>query len=373
MTVLFALAISLLVHGFLLAFVPVSGRDVANAQAEQTVAVLLEPPEKLPPPPEEVTLGLDAKLPPSMTWLGFTDFLKHAGPLAEVEQAEFSPDPAGAESRQPPQDAQAPMEAEPPPVPEPPVQEESPTEQTEESVEEAPQELPALPNTGENTPTAGVPEEAPKQAPAQVKDFAELPDGELPSPIEGPTPAETVQWIQSLQQAIEHAMRESKAEPVEHPEDAETPRKADASESAAQPQPQPQPAVPPQPPPGPAGQGDMADKESDPSSIIEVPKEQWERGRPIATQGLELKPRKPHFTILTMITSAPCNPLCEITFGGDGVPTRARLLTGSCDSRVDEGILNSLYGWRATGDSLKALQNGQTVTIQIKLILSRRG
>jgi hypothetical protein len=371
MTVLFALAVSLLVHGFLLALVPVSGREVANARAEQPVAVLLEPPDEPPPSPEDVTLGLDAKLPPSLTWLGFTEFLKHAGPLAEVEQAEFSPDPAGAESREPPQEAQPPMDAEPPPVPEPPVQEESPTEQAEESVEESPQELPAPPNVGERTPTAGVPEESPKQAPTQVEEITDLPDGELPLAIEGPTPAETVQWIQSLQEAIEQALRESKAEPIEHSEDAEAPKKPDASPSTAQPQ--PQPAVPPQPPPGPVGQGDMADKESDPSSIIEVPKEQWERGRPIATQGLELKPRKPHFTILTMITSAPCNPLCEIIFGGDGVPTRARLLTGSCDSRVDEGILNSLYGWRATGESLKKLQNGQTVTIQIRLILSRRG
>lgn len=363
-----------------------------------------EPPESPPPPeppPKQITLGLDAPLPPSNTWLGFLDYLKHAGPLAEVEQAEFSPEPMGAESDQPPRKPQPPIEAAMSPAeqsPSPPT--EAPTENpaqqpppeesnqpeaapvnelpvvepVEKPSEVPPEDLTPSEEVDEPKPSAGRPEESPAKEPAQQKEpMSDSPEGELPLQEKGPTPAETVQWIQSLREAAQQALREAMQAEAEQAKEPELTAQTESSESPPQPeQAQPQPAIPPQPPPGPAGRGDASDKESDASSIIEVPKDQWERGRPIASPGLELKPRKPHFTILTMITSAPCNPLCEITFGHDGVPTRARLLSGSCDSRVDEGILNSLYGWRASGEKLNALRPGQTVTLEIRLILTRR-
>src|SRR6185503_3485042 len=51
--------------------------------------------------------------------------------------------------------------------------------------------------------------------------------------------------------------------------------------------------------------GAQADKESDASSIVTVPRDQWRLGKPLAGRGIELKPRRPEFTDLMRITSAP--------------------------------------------------------------------
>src|SRR5262249_53409536 len=108
--------------------------------------------------------------------------------------------------------------------------------------------------------------------------------------------------------------------------------------------------VAPQPTDGASNQGVQADKQSQPTSGAEVPRDHWQMGRPLANKGLELRPRRPTFTLLTMLTSAPGNPLCEMLFNKDGVVTNARIVDSSGDPRIDEGILNSLYYWRAAGE-----------------------
>ena len=136
----------------------------------------------------------------------------------------------------------------------------------------------------------------------------------------------------------------------------------------------PQPRHSPSPATGePADRGAVSDEESDPTSTIEVPLAMLASGQPLAAQGLNVKPRKPQFTTLIRLTAVPANPLVQISFRSDGVPSKARITESSGDSRVDEAILNSLFRWRAEGEQLKELADDQTITISIRIVLTSRG
>ncbi len=145
-----------------------------------------------------------------------------------------------------------------------------------------------------------------------------------------------------------------------------------------QPKPEPKPQEPTPPAqapaqPQPAGQpGVQSDQESDATSTIEVTMAQLTLGRPLAAQGLQIKPRKPVFTTLTMLTAIPANPKAELRFRRDGKPARVRLLESSGDQRIDEAVLNSLYRWRAAGKKLRELERGETIPVTIRIILGRR-
>ncbi len=121
-----------------------------------------------------------------------------------------------------------------------------------------------------------------------------------------------------------------------------------------------------------ARQGDPSDRESDPTSTIDVPLTDVQIGKPLAARGLELKPARPRFTTLIQLTTAPGNPLCEMRFRRDGVPALARIVESSGDSRVDSIIRSSLYRWRASGKPLQALSGKQTMKVQIRILLRPR-
>jgi outer membrane biosynthesis protein TonB len=118
--------------------------------------------------------------------------------------------------------------------------------------------------------------------------------------------------------------------------------------------------------------GLSSDKDSNASSIVDVPREQWQLGKPLAAHGLELKPQRPEFTILTLLTASPGNPICRIDFNRDGVPVNAALERSSGDRRVDDAILASLYRWRASGRPLHLLQGDQSISVTIHILLTRR-
>jgi hypothetical protein len=116
--------------------------------------------------------------------------------------------------------------------------------------------------------------------------------------------------------------------------------------------------------------GAQSDREADPSSTVDVPREHWQLGKPLAAHGLELKPRRPEVTTLTQLTAWPRNPTARITFDRAGVPTMAVLVVDTGDSRVDAAIVAALYRWRASGKPLQALEEGQTIDITIRLLIN---
>jgi outer membrane biosynthesis protein TonB len=115
-----------------------------------------------------------------------------------------------------------------------------------------------------------------------------------------------------------------------------------------------------------------ADKQSTATSVIDIPPEQWKLGKPLASRGLELKPRKPMITVLTMLTAAPGNPLCVISFNRQGEVLKAAILQTSGDHRVDNAILASLYRWRASGKDLETAGDDHPLDVTVRILLTRQ-
>lgn len=286
--------------------------DARSVRASFDPQDFRKPPDEAPPPEPEPALGLDAPSPTRFTWVGYAEYQEHLAALAEVEQAAFTDSPLAAGS---PRESSAPMPADAAP--------------------------PAEPEAAADSPQA-----------ADVVAAIESQLGELR------------QFIGELRIALAQA-RSTTMPP--RPSQATEPRPAQPS--ASQPQEQ---SIAADDQGTRTDPGDAADKQSDPSSIIEVTRDQWRLGKPLAAQGLELRPQRPEFTVLTMLTAAPANPLCRIVFGRDGVPVEAAIVQTSGDARVDEAILASLYRWRASGAPLQASDPDSRFEVRIMILLTRR-
>jgi hypothetical protein len=293
------------------------------------------PPEKEQEesPPPEVELGIDADTPSTLTWVGYEEYQRHLAALAEFEQAAFTDEPLGGG---PPEAASA-RQAEPP---------EATQENLAEQAEEAPP--PASEALGDDVITA---------IRNWLDTFAGRAEPEPDEPTDTPGEAETTdplaRWLQRIEAITRQAQtrRDEPAEPeVDRPNEEELQK--------------------PAPEPARAEPGEHADKESDPTSTVEVPLDDIELGRPIARPGLEVKPRRPQFTELILLTASPGNPLVEIRFGADGRPAQAGIIESSGDDRVDHAVEASLYRWRASGKALADLEGEQTINVRIRIILN---
>ena len=267
--------------------------------------------------PEKVKLGIDESTVSTMTWIGFEDYQKHLAAIAEVEQAAFQTTPTGSEA------------------------------------------APASPSV---SPPAPDPQDDPSTSPDpfdELEAWFAAEEGEGPALGEPTSPDARSQAIEDIIERLERMM--GNAVETERPT-----RHEPAPLEPAPPEPAP---VQPQP----AGQpGVQSDQESDATSTVEVTMEQLTLGRPLAAHGLQIKPRKPVFTTLTLLTAVPANPTAELRFRRDGKPARVRLLESSGDPRIDEAVLNSLYRWRAAGKKLRELKGDETIPVKIRIILSRR-
>ncbi len=285
------------------------------------------------PEPDSIKLGIDESTTSSMTWIGFEDYQEHMAALAEVEQAAFQTTPTGAE-------------------PTPNVPSETPAEIPQEAPDaQSPPESAAAVDPQPDPPTSPNPLDE-LEAWLEASQVGEGPA--VGEPTQPDTRAQAIEdMIEQLQRMMENPVDTKQLQPE--------PRSSDE-------------APPTQPsPPQPAGQpGQQSDQESDATSIVEVTMEQLTLGRPLASHGLQIKPRKPVFTTLTMLTAVPANPVAELRFRRDGKPGRVRLLESSGDPRIDEAVLNSLYRWRAAGAKLRTLEVGQTIPVQIRIMLTGR-
>ncbi len=290
----------------------------ATSQRPTRLRARFKPQDLRTPIDPATRLGIDAPTPATLTWIGYDEYQQHLAALSEVEQAAFRSSPAGsplanvtASASDTPADAESTDAA-----------------AHERSITET---LAALEQWLDSLEAGRAPDNPPGSE----------------TPSRGPTLAETLR-------ALEQAM----AEPSES-------RQPDI---AARPGTKPTLVLADQDP------GALADKESDPTSTVDVPLDRIRLGRPLAAHGLQILPRKPSFTTLQLLTAAPRNPRCEIRFRRDGVPTLGtRILEGSGDPRIDEAILNSLYRWRASGDRLDDLRGDETISIRLRILLIRKG
>lgn len=175
------------------------------------------------------------------------------------------------------------------------------------------------------------------------------------------------------------------AEPVPtQPEAAVTP----AQPTPAQPTPA-QPAPPAQAPgaggattPSPSGvtgpgqgpgkpqPGQKSDRESDATSVIDVPPEKWRTGAPLAHKGVEILTRRPELPILTKITTRPFHPVADIFFDNQGKPVRVIIVNSSgYPDDIDQPVIDALYRWRAKGAQLARLPEGKVARFRVRVIL----
>jgi outer membrane biosynthesis protein TonB len=280
------------------------------------------PPQE--PPDDSVKLGIDESTDSSMTWIGYDEYEEHLAALAETEQAAFTDSTMGG------------TPSEPASSPAPAAETQPPDNAQDESGET-------------NDPLAEI--EAWLEA-SQV--------GPGPPAGEPTDPVAEAQALEDLLDSLERMLSEA---PDPQPRQQATPPQPPAPQQPAQPS---ETDAPPTPPGEPA---DPSDQESDATSTRDVPLDDIKLGKPFASHGLRIKPRRPEFTTLTMLTAAPNNPLAELRFRRDGKPQRVRILKSSGDARIDEGILNSLYRWRASGKKLQELKKGETIPVRIQIVL----
>jgi hypothetical protein len=395
-------------------------------QRERLEEALKKARETSPENEDEVVPGLENGSDQGMTWIGYDEYKEQLAQHAEVEQAAFTDkDVAGGgalaqgELKQlpavaPGQEAQA-----SPPTPPPTAQPSPPTPPTPATPQtiatpqtpETPQAPTTQPTPPEMKPVEAVRAVSPTETP-QPSDMK----GVAPMPVETVTlPTAPVGPDPNLPPAIERA--EVKPDPSkEAPPTAEvqpmnTPEPVPRPEVPPTEKPQveipttpnlqpPSPQTPPSPPtpqtpqnpnsgangatspvvspvtgpPGAPGKGtatgDKSDRESDATSIVDVPPSMWRSGKPLARKGLEIKTKKPELPILTRLTTNPGNPVCEVLFGKDGVPVSCKILQSSGFADIDGPVTDALYRWRAKGSQLEKLAPGKTVTFRIRFILN---
>ena len=90
----------------------------------------------------------------------------------------------------------------------------------------------------------------------------------------------------------------------------------------------------------------------------------------MAAQGVQLKPRKPQFTMLQQVSSLPnCRPpVVSLTFDGTGKCVDVFFNRSSGDSEIDGVLKNSLYFWRAAGKKIDDLKGTEKVRITLQLL-----
>ena len=304
------------------------------------LASAIEPPP-LEAEPEEPVLGIDESMAKTMNWIGYEDYEEHLARLSENDQAAFDTNdsagggtPPSTPINRPDSPAQDGPTGKPRPAPStvtapnPETQKESLTPRSDRPEEAA--------TTGKNAP-----------------DKDPEAEDETRNPSDGKT---------------ENASEAAEQDDAPPPQPEDSPKPSEPQPPAPEPKPGPQPG------PG-SGDGDPgdaptpADKESDATSVIDVPRELWTRGRPLAAQGVELQTRRPVLDTLTQLSARFGNPLVQINFARNGRPTGARILQSSGDVRLDEPILDSLYRWRAKGKKLQELKDGETFDVTLRILL----
>lgn len=347
--------LSLLLHGGVALYFVARSATGHSARLSPDAALAL--PEK----PSEVQLGLDKDLPASVDWVGYDEYRRHVARFAETEQAAMTDKPppgseAAAVDAAPTQVAarvEGPSEE---PVEAPAV---SSTESTEADLADA---EPLTP------PTESAESAAPQAMPMDASE-SERPD------IPAVTPPDVTRVTRLLGPVIERveAMLRTKAARNA----AEESRSAEAVESVsplAPPSEEATPASAPsregQPVPPHEETGDVTDRQSDATSRLDVTRDQWQLGKPLAGRGVELKPRRAEVPLFTRFTAAlRTNPICRMEFDRTGKVVRAMILVPSGDPRVDENILNSLYGWRASGAAIEALEENAVFSVELRYVL----
>ena len=386
--------VSIAIHGLVIALLVGTVAGSAATSAIERDALHPEPEEEKP----EV-LGIEESTAETVTWIGYEEYEEHLARLSEVEQAAMVDAPVSGGGGGPTGSSAS------------------------GSVVPAPPSLPGRSRPSNSAPAATLPAE-PSETPERLidpelrTDPSTLPT-ETPAEADPRTPTEAATNETSptdsptTRPSEQETPRKTEEKPPEKPSETESdtpPRKTPDEEPAEKPAPKPGPAPSPTPTPsnepspdpkpkpgespadgetdGPGegpnppteDSGDESNQDSAPTSLIRTPKENWQNGRPLAAQGLDLQPKRirPGHEIPALVlanSKLARNPVIELRFArwsgkGRGVkPDTARIVSSTGDPTFDGYLLDALYGWLAKGERLKTLAPGETTLVRLTLLM----
>lgn len=114
-----------------------------------------------------------------------------------------------------------------------------------------------------------------------------------------------------------------------------------------------------------------SDRDSIPTSIVKITQQQWKSGKPIAAEGIVLRPRKPSFTANQLVSNAPSDLIATLYIDNSGKPADVERVMSTGSQSIDRSLIASLYRWRASGKQIDTLEDGKTVPITIHLTFTR--
>jgi hypothetical protein len=120
----------------------------------------------------------------------------------------------------------------------------------------------------------------------------------------------------------------------------------------------------------PSAQPSPSDRYSQATSVIHVSPDQWKAGKPLAGEGVVLRPRRPSFTANQTVSSLAGNLAAELIIDKSGKPVDVVILINTGSYSIDKTIEASLYRWRASGEKIDALHQSETVRITINILFN---
>jgi len=118
-------------------------------------------------------------------------------------------------------------------------------------------------------------------------------------------------------------------------------------------------------------EGNPSDRDSEATSIIKISRDQWRSGKPLASQGIVLRPRRPSFTANQLVSNAPSDLVAELHISRSGKPQDVVILLSTGSPSIDRSLESSLYRWRASGDQINELIEDETYAITIHITFGK--
>ena len=312
----------------------VSGAWVWYALGQEGAGSAFERPELNEPPPDptsRIELGDPESRAVSMSWIGFDEYKKHVAMEAEVDQPALTMDPASAASgaagsisaaRTAMEQATSAARAE-----------------AQKALEEMAAGLKALGSWANVLPDGR----------EDVKDLVAAGTSDSPTKEMRQEQAKPAEQEAKQQEKI---AKEQKAgeEAAAQGETGSGTVVGTVAQRAVE---------------GESGQKD--DRESDPTSVNR--NQLGDPGHPLAARGLRIRTVRPVFSHYTSIMTNPRHPVVRIYFDSRGRAKRVELLEASGNPDIDRPVLDAVYRWTATGESLKELGGSETVTVDVRILL----
>ena len=128
------------------------------------------------------------------------------------------------------------------------------------------------------------------------------------------------------------------------------------------------PTVPAEPTEPAEPRNNPSDRDSEATSVIQISPEQWKLGKPLAANGIVLRPKRPSFTANQTVSNIAGNLGADLVINKDGKPANVVIRVSTGSFSIDRTIESSLYRWRASGEKIDALVGDETITITINIL-----